>query len=250
MEYIIIILGLLVGSFLNCLAYRLPRQEKILWARSHCPKCLKVLNWLELIPVVSFILQKARCHTCQQKISWQYPVAEILTSLSFLLAFWHSPNIYYLIFNIFIVSILILIFLIDLNNGIILDSIIWSSVIIIFICQWLFGLPLFSFLLAAAIGGGFFGLQYLISRGRWIGSGDIGLGVLMGVILGWPKILFALILAYISGAIIGLVLMTLKKKNWQSALPFGVFLTPATFVTMLWGQAVVDWYLRLIGIQV
>jgi prepilin signal peptidase PulO-like enzyme (type II secretory pathway) len=252
MSFFVIILGLLVGSFLNCLAYRLPRQEKFIWARSHCPSCQKVLSWLELLPVVSFIIQKARCRVCKQKISWLYPIAEIFTALAFWaviinfqLSIFNKFSITQLLtifFYLFITSILILIFLIDLNDGVILDSIIWPSVIVIFICQWLLGLSVGSFLGAMVIGGGFFGLQYLLSRGRWIGSGDIGLGVLMGVILGWPSILFALFLAYISGAIVGLSLIVLKKKDLQSTVPFGAFLAPATFVAILWGQTVIGWY--------
>ncbi len=256
MEIVIIILGLLVGSFLNCLAYRLPRQEKIMLVRSHCPKCLKVLSWLELIPVVSFILQKAHCRSCQQKISWQYPIAEIITALvfwaviiNFQLSIFNKFSITQLLtvfFYLFIASILILIFLIDLNDGVILDSIIWPSVIIVFVSQIFLGQNWQNLLLAAAIGGGWFGLQYLISRGRWIGAGDIGLGVLMGVILGDLLLVVALFLAYVGGAIIGLILMAFKKKHWQSALPFAVFLAPATFVVMLWGKYVVlIWYIAI-----
>ncbi len=237
------ILGLIAGSFLNCLAYRLPRAEKILFARSRCPKCQKILSWLELIPVVSFVLQRTRCRSCRQKISWQYPFVEIATAVLFLLVYWHTLDLLILqSFNLFVTSILILIFLIDLNDGVILDIVIWPGALIIFISQLLFGLSWWRLGLGMAISGSFFGLQYLVSRGRWIGAGDIGLGFLMGAILGWPSIIVALVFAYIGGAAIGLVLILLKKKTLASAVPFGAFLAPATIITMMWGEKIVNWY--------
>ena len=101
-------------------------------------------------------------------------------------------------------------------------------------------------LLGILVGAGFFLLQYLISKGKWIGGGDVLLGVLMGVILGWPNILVALMLAYILGATVGVFLLLSKKKNLQDQLAFGTFLSVVTLLVMLWGDKIVGWYLKFI----
>jgi prepilin signal peptidase PulO-like enzyme (type II secretory pathway) len=95
---------------------------------------------------------------------------------------------------------------------------------------------------------GFFGLQFLLSKGRWIGFGDVKLGFLLGLMLGWPQILTALILAYFSGALVGLSLIAWGKKQMSSKLPFGVFLSGSAIVVILWGSQITNWYLRLIGL--
>ena len=100
-----------------------------------------------------------------------------------------------------------------------------------------------SMLLAAFVASGFFFLQFVISKGRWIGGGDIRLGLLMGVILGWPNILVALMLAYVLGAVVGLLLVATRKADMKSAVPFGTFLTVATVVAMFYGNRIVEWYL-------
>jgi prepilin signal peptidase PulO-like enzyme (type II secretory pathway) len=94
---------------------------------------------------------------------------------------------------------------------------------------------------SAILGAGFFGLQYLLSSGRWVGGGDIRLGLLMGSFLGWPSILFALCLAYVGGSIIGVGLIVSKRKTWQSAIPFGTFLTIATVLFHLYGHRVLPY---------
>lgn len=244
MDWILIgILGLIAGSFLNCLAWRICHDESLVRGRSKCSRCGQVLKWFELIPVLSFVIQKARCRGCRQKISWQYPLVEIFMAGLFILSFWQHPVVdSRLIFNLFVVSIFAVIFLTDLNFGVISDWIVWPSALVIFFCQLLFGLSWWRLVLGMAISGSFFGLQYVISRGRWIGAGDIGLGFLMGTILGWPVILVALVFAYIGGAVVGLVLILLKKKTLASAVPFGAFLAPATIVALFWGDKIANWY--------
>jgi prepilin signal peptidase PulO-like enzyme (type II secretory pathway) len=101
-------------------------------------------------------------------------------------------------------------------------------------------------IIGIVIGAGIFLFQYVISKGKWVGGGDIRLGMLMGVILGWPRILVALFLAYILGAIVSLVMVVFKKKELQGSTPFGTYLTIGTFVTMLWGAKIVEWYVGLL----
>ena len=103
----------------------------------------------------------------------------------------------------------------------------------------------FWFLVSALIAGGFFLLQFLVSKGKWIGGGDIRLGILMGLMLGWPNVLVALFLSYILGSIIGIILILSKKATMKSQIPFGTFLTASTFIALLWGEWILNKYLSL-----
>lgn len=251
MIFISALFGLCVGSFLNALIFRL-REGKSVWrGRSQCQHCGKTLQWLELIPVLSFLAQKGRCRRCHRKISWQYPLVEMVTALLFVSAAFYNQ---FLIFNFqiliywFIISVLLVIFVYDLRFGEIPDSISLPAIIILAILFWN---DYFRWI-GILTGAGWFALQYFVSRGRWVGGGDIRLGALMGAILGWPQILAALFIAYVSGAIVSLPLLLLKKKKLsllpseQATLPFGVFLVPATFITMWRGREIINWYFKFL----
>lgn len=251
---LIFIFGLCLGSFLNVVINRLELKESIVIKRSYCPKCKKVLQWYDLIPVLSFVLLRRQCRYCHKKISWQYPLVEIATGLLFLLVFlsasWNGDfqliNIFY---YLIITSILIVIFVYDLKYYIILDKIIFPAIVI----TLLYRLVIFSDLmgliypiLAALLAGGFFLSLVLVSHEKWMGLGDVKLGVLMGLILGWPRILPALFLSFTLGAVVGIALILLKKKKIKSEIPFGPFLSLATFVILLYGNKILDWYLKLL----
>ncbi|KKQ27440.1 MAG: Type 4 prepilin-like protein leader peptide-processing enzyme [Candidatus Magasanikbacteria bacterium GW2011_GWC2_37_14] len=247
----IFIIGLCFGSFLNALVYRI-HEKKSLWTRSACPNCQKEIIWYDNIPVFSFLFLKGKCRNCHNKISWQYPLVELALGILFLVPtlFISYPDLKILISLLvqwLIIFDLAFIFLYDYKYQEILDLSIWPLVIFLFDFNYFFEVfSIVNMLIAVAIGGGFFLLQYLISRGRWIGGGDIILGVLMGVILGWPNILLALFIAYILGGIVGVILLLLKKKQANSEIPFGTFLVIGTLVAMWWGNRIVEWYLGLI----
>jgi prepilin signal peptidase PulO-like enzyme (type II secretory pathway) len=101
-------------------------------------------------------------------------------------------------------------------------------------------------LLGLAVGAGFFGAQYVISRGTWIGGGDLRLGALLGVMLGWPVVLVALFLAYVVGGFVAVILLLNKRVEAKTALPFGVFLAPAGLAALFWGEQLVAWYLGIL----
>ena len=101
-------------------------------------------------------------------------------------------------------------------------------------------------LISGIIGGSFFLIQFLISRGKWIGGGDIRLGLLMGLALGWPMVLVAILLAYLIGSLVGIGLILYKKKQWSSQIPLGIFLSTATVIALFWGQGILNWYLNLL----
>jgi prepilin signal peptidase PulO-like enzyme (type II secretory pathway) len=240
---IIFVLGLSLGSFLNCVIWRL-RVKKSIWDwHSICPWCQHHLEAKDLFPVLSFIWLKGRCRYCFKNISWQYPLVELVTALSFLIFYFYLGLSWQLVANLIFILFLEIIFVYDLKHYLILDVVTLPAMAVVLVANILLGCDLLNLLLAGVIGGGFFLLQFLISRGKWIGGGDIRLGFLMGIILGYPLILVALILAYFSGSLIGVALILLKRKKWHSAVPFGVFLSLATVVTLLWGQKILEWYL-------
>lgn len=250
---IIFIFGLIVGSFLNCVIYRLEINKSALKGRSFCPHCQHQLSWQDLIPVFSFLFLKGYCRYCHQKISLQYPLIEIATGILFVLIFNHwllDIGICSLAYLFVISSFLIIIFIYDLKHYIIPDKIIYLAIAIAFLYQLFNHWPLIinnlDFIYSAVGASFFFLLIVLASRGKGMGVGDIKLGFLMGLILGWPNILVALFLAFLIGAIIGIGLIINRKKTLKSEVPFGPFLVTGTFLALFWGENIINWYFRLI----
>ncbi len=268
----VFIFGLTVGSFLNCVIYRLEKGESALKGRSYCPKCRHKLAWYDLIPLLSFFILKAKCRYCHKKISIQYPLVEIATGLLFLPIFYYwslgfclatpdlaEPEILDLMFLFAIASILIIIFVYDLKHYIIPDKVIFPAIGIAFIYKlfenWSLGfdwslsaswrIGIWSFISAAFIAAGFFLAIVLITHGKGMGVGDIKLAFLMGLLLGWPNIFVAMFFAFLIGAIIGIELILIKKKTLKSEIPFGPFLVTGTFIALFWGQQITNWYLNL-----
>ncbi|MFA5021900.1 MAG: prepilin peptidase [Patescibacteria group bacterium] len=245
-SFFIFILGLIVGSFLNVVILRLGTKKSFFTGRSQCPCCGKKIAAYDNIPLVSFILLRGHCRNCKKNISWQYPLIELLTAFIFV---WFSLRFgltaQFLIYSIFS-SFLIVIFVYDLKNYLILDQITIPAMVIAFFSSLYLGLGLGNIILAAIIGSGFFALQYFISKGKWVGDGDIRLGALMGLMLGWKFLLVALFLAYIIGSIFGLTLILVGKKKMSSAVPFGPFLTLGTFIALIYGQSILNWYFNLL----
>lgn len=246
------IFGLAIGSFLNCLIYRL-YHKKSLWGRSFCPQCGHRISWYDNIPLISFIVLRARCRHCRQKISWQYPLIELATGFFFIAGFLNTLNqftIYNLQFIIFLIrnwlaiATFIFIFVYDLKYLIIEDVIILPVAAIIFILNIILGQPILWLLLAITLAAGFFLGQYLLTRGKAIGLGDFRIGILMGALLGWPQILCAIFLAYIIGAPVCLLLLSFRLKKMSSLVPLGPFLSIGTLITLFFGQQILDWYLR------
>ncbi len=241
--------GLITGSFINSVIYRLESKKSIIFdrrlnnfsqkkfSRSLCPKCGHELNWYELIPLFSFIVQKGKCRSCHKRISWQYPLVELAAGLIFLFIF----NRYNFSFNFYsfliiclswIISVFfIIIFVYDFKYYLIPDKIIYPSIISgIFWVLVNKELNWQSSLFSAAGATIFFLLLVIISRGRWMGMGDVKLVFFLGLILGWPKILASLLLAFWSGALVSIILILTKKKTIKSQIPFGPFLVFSAFL--------------------
>ncbi|MBI3577579.1 prepilin peptidase [Candidatus Gottesmanbacteria bacterium] len=227
MEIFIFLFGLCIGSFANVLIDRLPRGEDIFRGRSRCDYCKKELRWFELIPVISFFIQRGRCRRCHRQLSIQYPLVELASAVAFVFLFPHIPSL--LIF----LSLLV-IFVADLKYEIIPDS-----MIILGLIGGLIG----KFSILSAIGAAaFFLFLFLVTRGRGMGLGDVKLAFLLGLILGFPTIVIALYTAFLTGAAVGIILMIGGKKTLKSHVPFGPFLILGAMFAMLYGNGVMEWW--------
>jgi prepilin signal peptidase PulO-like enzyme (type II secretory pathway) len=256
--FFVFILGLVVGSFLNCVIYRLETGESFLKGRSYCPHCKHILSWKDLIPIFSFLILKGKCRYCGKKISFQYPLVEFFTGILFVLFLIYGGRTFIdLIFDWILACFLIIIFVYDLKHYLIPDKIIYPAIAIAFLNQILTSNiqhltltsnieHLTSNLLLGILPSLFFLSIILISHETWMGFGDFKLSILMGLILGWPKILVSLFFSFFTGAIIGLILIFLKRKTMKSQIPFAPFLVSGTFFSMFFGEKIINWYLGLI----
>lgn len=287
MFYIILFLsGLGFGSFLNVVSLRYkPEQKlfdlKIIGGRSRCPHCKKQLRWFELVPILSFLFQKGKCRHCEHKLSWQYPIVEILSALIFVfvplrfatygLQFTTYDSKMLLVVGCWLLVFLLLLLLaiIDFRHYIIPDEInILLAVLGIILIQLttynlqfttsfighyslLFGSLgniWVNHISAAVLAMAFFGLIIGISRGRGMGVGDLKLGGALGLIFGWPNILFVLALSFIVGAAIGIILMLKKTKTMKDIVPFGPFLVIGSALVFFFGFQIVNLYFKFFGL--
>jgi len=264
----VFVFGLIIGSFLNCLIWRL--HEKIpltpfvkggnKWNRSYCPKCHKQIAWYDNIPVVSFIFLRGRCRQCGKSISWQYPTVELVTGILFVAAYYlnyelsimnngfiihDSLFMIQLLRDFFLISVMIVIFIYDLRWSEILDKVTLPACAAVLVINLVLGFNLWNLLISGIIGGSFFLIQFLISNGKWIGGGDIRLGLLMGLALGWPDVMLAIIISYFIGSIVGVGLILAGKKQWGSEVPLGVFLAVGTIISLFWHTQIINWYWNL-----
>jgi len=252
------LLGLGIGSFLNVVIYRLPRGLSVVWGRSFCPKCRRKIAWFDNVPLLSFAWLRGHCRYCHSPISWRYPVVELLTGTLFVLGatcLGNLSNLGYLgIAEVgltwVLFSALIAIFFIDLEQQIIPDEIL-LPVIFLFLLSKIF-VPhltthylLLTTLLPAVGAALFLFLIRVVTRGRGMGLGDVKLAFLMGLVLGFPKIIIAFYLAFLTGAIVGVILILVKKARFGQKIAFGPFLAAAIIITVLWGEKILSFSQKL-----
>lgn len=260
-EFLLFILGLSVGSFLNVVIDRLPKQETVVKKRSYCDYCKRKLAWFDLIPLLSFVLLSGKCRYCHYRISLYNPLIELTTGVLFIYTLFHQSlpisdlNLLTILSSIetsyifFIMSSLIVIFFTDLKYGIIPDSVLILSVIVSFLYLFFIHSSLFIIYFFSAIGAFlFFLLIFLVTRGRGIGFGDVKLSFLLGLFLGFPKIIVALYLAFLTGALISAILVLWgKKRFFGGTVPFGPFLVLGTLISFFWGEVILRMGLLLLN---
>ena len=272
---LIFLFGTAIGSFLGVVCDRLINGESIMKGRSRCDHCHHKLGPLDLIPVFSFLFLGKKCRYCHKSLSWYYHIIEIVTGAVFVLAtytiFQFSQTLitdvdYYFLalYYLTILSTMIAIFFIDLRYGLIpfklvgfatavtlfwyllLPSLYFSS-----LEKQLFGLDItFLNILASALGAAaFFFLLFYFTKGRGMGFGDVVYAFLMGLTLGSPRLLLGLYIAFLSGAVVSLLLVFFKKKKLKGGtIPFGPFLVAGNAISLLYGTTLVAWIFHLLGL--
>ena len=241
-----LLFGLITGSFLNVVIYRLPRGRSVVWPASACGGCGRELRWFENVPVVSWVVLGAKCARCKAPISAQYPLVEATTAALFVLVTWLTPVGPLLAARLLFVCGLVVLFGIDLEHQILPNSITLPGVAVGLIFS-LAGPPgLKDALLGVLLGGGVLYAiaagYYLWRREEGLGMGDVKMLAMIGAFLGWQSVLLTLVLASFSGAVIGVAMMAAQRGTMKYALPFGTFLAIGALVAMLAGQPIIDWY--------
>lgn len=240
-----VVIGLIIGSFLSMLIPRLHYGEGgIFFGRSHCGTCRTVLKVTDLIPLLSFVALRGRCRYCKERFSFWYPAIELTSAAVFAaLTFYASGwGEWALLAGLF--TVLLFIAFYDLRFKEIHDGVMIPGIVFAFIVSCFIGDPIHS-LIGGGVGFAFFGLQWLASRGKWIGSGDMRIGAFMGLMLGWHLTLLAIIISYIFGSAISLFLMSIGKADRKTALPLGPFLVVGTMVAFFYGEQLLTWYLSI-----
>jgi prepilin signal peptidase PulO-like enzyme (type II secretory pathway) len=259
----VFIFGASIGSFLNVVILRLP-DGKTLNGFSHCPNCNHRLGFFDLFPILSFVFLLGKCRYCKKTISRRYFYIELITALLTLITYLIFPfyNFYTLIYflrALLVLYVLISVFIIDYEHFIILDNIILFGSVSVAVCSFVLDLvssTMFTWRSSLIVGllsglglAIFFYIQYLLSKGRWIGLGDVKFALFLGLATPFPFIIATILLAYFIGAFTGIVLIVGKGAKLKSELPFGTFLSVACLLALYYGYPLMQWYFRMIGLK-
>jgi leader peptidase (prepilin peptidase)/N-methyltransferase len=248
--------GLVIGSFLNVVIHRLPRQVPFLTGRSVCPQCNARLKWYHNIPALSFVLLRGRCAFCRKRISYRYPAVEIVNALFYIYFYWQFG--FSLNFGIFafLASVLLVVFFIDIDFQIIPDVITLPGMALGLAVSMLpGGIGTMSAMIGLLVGGG---ALYLIAMlGDWLfkkesmGGGDVKMAAMLGAFLGWQKIILIFISSAVIGLVVSLVIMIFSADVRETrVVPFGPFLATAAMLSIVYGDQLISLYLtNIVGLR-
>lgn len=262
---LVFILGLAVGSFLNVYIMRSYEGRSPFRGRSKCDTCQRTLGIGDLIPIISYLVVRGKCRTCSARLTIQYPLVELATGVLFALAYWRifpdgfttasMADIGELVRLWLFLAVIIILFVYDWRWMVVpvIPTLIFAVVAYFFnvslsansvacgsVVSCLFQVSWTHYLIAGLIGALFFFIQYALSRGAWVGSGDIYLGFLFGAMTGYPGIVIVLFCSYMIGAIASIVLMIFFGYGRKSAVPFGPFLAAASALVLLFQEPLVS----------
>jgi len=255
------LVGICVGSFLNVCIDRLPRGQSIVNPPSHCPTCGRKLKPIDLIPVVSYLWLRGRCRSCRTGIPRRILAMETGTGLLFaFLSFSYGFGVEFLVLAL-CAGLFLVLAVIDLEHGLILNKIVYPAIGISLLLSpfWPslgFARPflgentmLHSFLGSLSGGLIFAALLFIIALiySGGMGWGDVKMAALIGLITGFPAVLTAMMVSFVSSGIVAVLLLALRLRSRKEAIPFGPFLSLGAFVALLWGQELMGWYLGLFG---
>lgn len=260
-------LGAAVGSFLNVVISRSLTNESWIWGRSHCDECQKQISWYDNIPLLSYLLLRARCRHCRKSIALTHPVVEFLVgslfvwwyiSISFIFTLTQHPFIILQpLFWLVVGLLLVAIFVYDLlySQILVLPVVILTCLTVIYRLALVgFGVMQMNDLALAGLGmvlavtfiWGIRKTAWLIYKKEAMGDGDVTLIAPLALLMGWPGVLVGLYLSFVLGGLVGVFLLLWKKKKLKSTIPFGPFLILGTFISLVWGDSLLSWYLSLL----
>ena len=259
------VLGAIIGSFLNVVIHRVPREESIAFPASHCPSCDTAIRPYDNIPVISWAVLRGRCRSCRAPISARYPAVELLTAALFALTYLlRSGLTLSLPFDLAFVAAIVALVFIDAEHMLLPNVITYPGFALALVARafvpnlygvaslggpetpaWL--LSLGGALLGAAVGGGFLWLVgWLWERARGVeamGLGDVKMMLMVGAYLGWPLTLLTIFIGVLSGSVAGVAAMARRgERDMQMLLPFGIFLGIGSLVSLFFGAQIIDWY--------
>lgn len=238
---LVALLGLIAGSFLNVVIYRLPAGESVVWPGSRCAGCGHALGAFDLVPVLSWLWLKGRCRYCGERISPRYPFIELLTGLTFLFIYLVYDLSFFTAAGWILTCILLVSAFIDLDHGIIPNVITYPGIILgLLLSYYTVGVP--AALLGALLFGGVLFLTAWLSRGG-MGGGDVKLAFLIGAFTGWQGAVLAFILSSVGGGLWAFALLLKGRAGRKTALKFGPFLAAAGWLAFVYGSQLINSYL-------
>lgn len=253
------LLGLMFGSFVNALVWRLHNKRDFVKERSECTHCHHVLEWYDLVPVLSWVSLRGKCRYCHKPIE-DSPITELAVATVFAASYAWWPlefsTIGWILFGVWLAALVLLaaLFLYDLRWSLLPNSltfpliglgIVWAIVFYFGIAHMGVAAASFDVLLGLASVAGLYGLLYAVSRGEWVGFGDVKLGIFIGLVLGWEQGLLAVMLANILAFCFIMPGLLTGKITRKSRIPFGPFLIIATVIALLFGSQLIGGYLSL-----
>jgi leader peptidase (prepilin peptidase)/N-methyltransferase len=243
------LLGLAVGSFLNVCIHRLPERTSVVSPGSRCPGCGYELRWYDNIPVVSYALLGGRCRSCRSRISIRYPIIEIITMAVFLAHYRVIGPDIILVPRLFFACLLIVLFAIDLEHHLLPNAITLPGIVVGLLFSLLLPPGIISAVIGTLIGGGSLWLigeaYYRYSGQEGMGGGDVKMLAMIGAFLGWKLAIVTLVFSSIAGALIGMLVLAIRRGGLKYALPYGTFLALGALVASLYGDQIVEWYVGL-----
>lgn len=258
------LLGLCLGSFANAAVWRIKNRRDIMHERSECVHCHHQLAWYDLVPVFSWVTLRGKCRYCKKAISPQYPLVELAVAVYFVGSYFAWPLalnsaadiILFALWLSFGVGLAIL-FVYDLRWFLLPDRVVFPLIslgLVAFVVRETLLTPfepvhfLSQLVLSLLPIAGFYFVLHVISKGEWVGFGDVKLGIFMGLALGWPLALLTLVLANVLGCVVTIPGLLSKKLSRASKVPFGPFLIVAFIISGLFGTPLINWYLAGIGL--
>jgi len=249
--WVAFILGAVTGSFANVCIYRIPRRESIITPQSHCPHCGGSIHWHDNIPIFSYIILRGRCRYCAGSISPRYLIVELATALLFLGFWWHTGGgLPEFVIDVILVTALLIGVAIDLEHRLLPDRITVPLLGFGLVASLVPGgiTPIESLIGTVAGGGLMYGIAVVgdaVYKRETMGGGDIKLAAAIGAFMGWKMLLVALLIAFVLGAVGGLIYLATGGRD--KTIPFGPFMAAGALLALVIGQAILTWYTGFFG---